>query len=168
MTGFVAHQFWHAPHAPEWELETFRPGFATPIEAALFANGLVPGSPEALLLGAGDAALLLDDETAIELAGRQVRLWRLRQDALDGRVVADDDYEEIAALADLDPSTCRPLRGVWFPVGYRVAGPSGLVDVALSADEEGRIVGAVVDAQASGIEAAPPLVGILPPPSVIG
>jgi hypothetical protein len=45
---YLVKVLWMAEHAPGWELETTHPGFASPIEAALFANGFEDHSPAQL------------------------------------------------------------------------------------------------------------------------
>jgi hypothetical protein len=56
---YLVKVLWMAEHAPGWEIETAHPGFASPIEAALFANGFDGLSPARLELQRGTVRIHL-------------------------------------------------------------------------------------------------------------
>lgn len=87
---------WRGPD-PSLELETRHPGFGSPEEAALYANGIPPGAPSLLHLASdGTAILVLNDETEIPCPPDRLTVWSFPANSVgtdDVTVVYDEDFE---------------------------------------------------------------------------
>src|SRR5262249_7258318 len=136
------------------------PGFRTPIEAAMFANGFGEFEPTLLTLEAGAAVVRMSPQIEIKVGDRggvtpairraglcqvTIRAWRLPADACeDEEVIGDGDLVEVPinSMADL---SAAGLDGAWHPVAYDVVGPAGRVGVTIDLDDTGMILGVAVD-----------------------
>ena len=87
---------WRGPD-PTLELETRHPGFQSPEEAALYANGIPPRAPVGLYLDPeGTAIFLLNDDTEMPCPPEQLMALVVSQDCGDVddvTVVYDEDFE---------------------------------------------------------------------------
>jgi len=145
---YRAHVYWGCPTHPFIEIETIHEGFASPIRAALFANGCcLPAGPETLHLGADGAMLEFlgkSDVSVRELLAKLV-VWQVDRDAPQrlAFVAAPKDDEELAELE---------LEGRYVPSRYAITGPSGPVEVRFTLDRENGLQAAAV----SPVAANPP------------
>jgi hypothetical protein len=163
-SSYTVKILWRAEHAPDWELDTAHPGFASAIDSALYANGFTTPAPEALELSSGHLVLRMTGGSCFRLGGEvtdagsephqlgepaaaavSFQAWRLGVAASeDAEVVDADDYSEVAAATPADLSEAG-LDGTWLPCGYDVIGPSGHVGVTIDLDETGNTLTVTVE-----------------------
>jgi len=156
---------WRGPD-PSLEIETSHAGFASPEEAALYANGISPASPQGLHLSSdGSATLHLGDHQEIPCRRDQMTIWAIAPEALaasDIVVAGDGDFVPVA-ISEI------PLRsgahGDYLQAQYGVLDQDDKpVDVQVTWDEAERLRVTVADASvATERERRPTLaLGVLP------
>jgi len=137
--SFTAVIRWRGPD-PEVEIETQHPGFETPEEAALFANGIPTASPQSLrLLSDTRIALVLGDGRCVQFILDTVTAWVLRPkpSSADAIVASDNDCcpRPLETLRQL-PST----HGDYELAQYGVLEPDGdAVNVTVELAEGARL-----------------------------
>ncbi len=136
--GFTAVLRWQGPD-PSIEIETRHPGFDTPEDAALFANGLLPNAPiELHLVSRGLLELLKPDGHCVEWPAQGATVWALPADATKGDelVLASDDDFKPHQFADFafPPSAFGEYMQGQFAVLDRDGSP---VDVVVELREHG-------------------------------
>jgi hypothetical protein len=133
---FVARLRWQADADPCWELETTHRGFATPEDAALFANGFADAGADELRLDSGRLALTMTDRSMIDLRPEAVQIWRLPDDGSDHQVADDVDFHRQSLT--FGQLSAAGLDGGFIQIKYGVMTSAGEpVDVAISLDETG-------------------------------
>jgi len=137
---------------PAVEIETQHPGFDSPEEAALFANGIRTMSPQSLrLLSDTRIALVLGDGRCVQFILDTVTAWVLRPKTSSADVIVanDNDY----APQPLDSLRQLPsAHGYYELAQYRVLGPADEpVNVTVELTEAGRLR-VTVDERCQGAE----------------
>jgi hypothetical protein len=137
---FTAVIRWRGPD-PAVEIETQHPGFDSPEEAALFANGIPPASPIGLHLAAdASAVLLLSDDREIPCPSENIAFLAIPSNRLDNTdlfVANDTDFEPLA-LAEVTARTSA--HGDYVQAQYGVLDPNNApLDVQVDWDETDRL-----------------------------
>lgn len=164
-TTYTAIIRWRGPD-PALELETRHPGFTSPEEAALYANGIPPRTPDGLhLFSDGSAVFVLDDDTDVPCNPEQLTAWALPPNCrtIDGLTIVDDDDYELLNRGELVIRFAA--HGDYVHAQYGVLDPNGMpVDVRLDWDDNNRLRVTVVDPPAPfPVDAKPKLAfGALP------
>lgn len=141
VSNFTAVIRWRGPN-PAVEIETRHPGFATPEDAALFANAIAPEAPLALRLRpSAELELLKPDGLYVALVPTCATLWKLPAASIpttDVVVANDDDFEPHAFSAiSLPPSAL----GDYEQAQYAVLDARGsALDVVVEWDEADHLV----------------------------
>jgi hypothetical protein len=132
----MARLRWQADADACWELETTHGGFATPEDAALFANGFAEAGADELRLDSGRLVLTLTDGSSVELPPDAVEIWRIPDDGHEHQVADDADFARVSlSLAELSTGG---LDGGFIQIKYGVTTSAGeQIDVAISLDETG-------------------------------
>jgi hypothetical protein len=139
-TWFTAVIRWRGPD-PTLEIETRHGGFASPEEAALFANALAPAAPLGLRITPSDAAeLLMPDGNYVPHSNAEATVWTipgLSASEFELVVTDDDDFEPFAfAGYPFDDSA----RGDYEQAQYAVLAPDGSrVNVSVEWDDFDRL-----------------------------
>lgn len=164
-TTYTAIIRWRGPD-PTLELETRHTGFASPEEAALYANGVPPRSPALLhLLADGSAVFVLNDETEVACQPDQLEAWAIpaNSGAAEGpMVVVDDDYQP---LAQGQLVVCFAAHGDYLQAQYGVFDANEVpVDVRVDWDDTDHLRVTVVDTPAPVLHQTSPTLdwGVLP------
>jgi hypothetical protein len=93
---FTAVVRWRGPD-PTVEIETNHPGFATPEDAALFANAFSPDAPLGLRLGANASVMLvMTDGRYLPWYAADTTVWTIPPDEIsseDTTLVDDGDFQ---------------------------------------------------------------------------
>jgi hypothetical protein len=133
---FTALIRWRGPD-PTLEIETRHGGFASPEEAALFANALAPGAPLGLRLGLPDAPeLLMPDGYYVPYPPSDTTVWTipgLSASEFELVLTDDSDFEPFPwAGFPFDSSA----RGDYEQAQYAVLAPDGSrVNVSVEWDD---------------------------------
>jgi hypothetical protein len=145
-TTYTAIIRWRGPD-PALELETRHTGFASPEEAALYANGIPPRTPDGLhLFSDGSAVFVLDDDTELPCNPDQLTAWTLppKCATTDGLTVVDDDDYEPFPRGELVLRFAA--HGDYLQAQYGVLDPNDMpVDVRVDWDDNNRLRVTVVD-----------------------
>jgi hypothetical protein len=131
---------WRGPD-PTLELETTHPGFGSPEEAALYANGIPPQTPSFLHLESdGTAVLVLNDDTETACAAELLSAWALPPDCpvTDGLIIADDEDFELLPRGEL--VLRYAAHGDYIQAQYGILDPNGSpLDVRVDWDNSNRL-----------------------------
>jgi hypothetical protein len=154
-TTYTAIIRWRGPD-PAIELETTHPGFATPEEAALYANGIPPRTPIGLnLLPEGSAVFMLNDYTEAPCSPEQLTVWVLPS--------TDEDTSDVILASDNDFQPVHPgelyvrfsAHGDYVQSQYGVIDSDGdTLDVRIEWDDNNRLQVTVIDTPVPGSEEA--------------
>ncbi len=140
ITRFTAVIRWRGPD-PTLEIETRHGGFASPEEAALFANALAPAAPLGLRIGASDTAeLLMPDGNYVRHPTAETTVWTipgLSASEFEVAVTDDADFEPFPVAGfPFDASA----RGDYEQAQYAVLAPDGSrVNVSVEWDDFDRL-----------------------------
>jgi hypothetical protein len=137
---------WRGPD-PTLELETRHPGFVSPEEAALYANGIPPRTPSFLHLESdGTAVFILNDDTETPCSAELLSAWALSPncEVADGLIIANDDDFELLPRGMLELRYAA--HGDYIQAQYGVFDSNGFpLDVLVDWDNENRLRVTVVD-----------------------
>lgn len=146
VTTYTAIIRWRGPD-PALELETRHPGFTSPEEAALYANGIPPRTPDGLhLFSDGSAVFVLDDDTDVPCNPEQLTAWAVPPNCrtIDGLTIVDDDDYELLNRGELVLRFAA--HGDYVQAQYGVLDPNDRpVDVRLDWDDNNHLRVTVVD-----------------------
>lgn len=138
--SYTAVILWRGPD-PAFEIETHHPGFDSPEEAALFANGIPPSSPIGLHLSAdASIVLVLTDDREVPCLAQNITVWRLppRLFAETDLLIANDNDFEPFPLPEL--ATKPSAHGDYVQAQYGVLDPNNApLDVQVDWDEADRL-----------------------------
>jgi hypothetical protein len=134
---FTALMRWRGPD-PTIEIETSHPGFATPENAALFANGFSPNTPVELRLWS-DSTLdfLLASGDYVRWHGGDVKVWALAPAAGEPIAAIDSEFEAKPFADFRFPATAF---GDYRQTQYAVLDQKGNpIDLVVDWDEKSRL-----------------------------